>query len=149
MTQADIRRWTKYNQLILICGRYEGVDERVAEHIADEEISVGKYVLTGGEIPAMIVVDTVSRLIPGVLGKAESLNEESFSDAPGEKKLKTDKLKTKNWFLEYPQYTKPRAFKGMRVPEVLLSGDHGAIDAWRTSQAHKRTKSRRPDLLAR
>lgn len=124
-TQADARRFAICDQLIMICGRYEGVDERVAEYIADEEISVGNFVLTGGEIPAMIVVDAVSRLIPGVLGKKESLEEESFS------KLKTDKLITDNYFLEHPQYTRPENFCGWKVPKVLLSGDHKKIAEWR------------------
>ncbi len=115
-TQADARRLVKYDQLILLCGRYEGVDERVAEHIADEELSVGNYVLTGGEIPAMIVVDAVARLIPGVLGKEGSLAEESFSRPK---------------YREYPQYTRPEKFKSWRVPEVLLSGHHKKIQKWR------------------
>ena len=115
-TQADARRLAKYDQLILICGRYEGVDERVAEHIADEEISVGNFVLTGGEIPAMIVIDAVARLVPGVLGKKESLEEESFS---------------REGFAEYPQYTRPEKFRGWKVPEVLLSGNHKEIKKWK------------------
>lgn len=123
MTQKDVRRWAKnYNQLILICGRYEGVDERVAQHIADEEISVGEYVLTGGEIPAMIVVDAVARLLPGVLGKKESLLEESFS---------------KKEFLEYPQYTRPEEFKNWPVPSILLSGDHKKIKEWQQKNSLK------------
>jgi tRNA (guanine37-N1)-methyltransferase len=130
--QADARRLARYDQLILICGRYEGVDERVAEYIADEEISVGNFVLTGGEIPAMIIVDAVSRLIPGVLGKKESLEEESFS-------LKSDfkdspKFDFNESYLEYPQYTRPEKFKGWPVPEVLLSGDHAKIREWRRKQ---------------
>ena len=123
-TQAAARRLAKYDQIILICGRYEGVDERVAEHLADEEVSVGKFVLTGGEIPAMIVVDAVSRLVPGVLGKAESLNEESFSQT------KNYKLKTTN-YLEYPQYTRPENFRGWKTPGVLLSGNHKEIEEWK------------------
>jgi len=115
-TQADARRLAKYDRLILICGRYEGVDERVAEHIADEEISVGNFVLTGGEIPAMILVDAVSRLIPGVLGKKESLVVESHSQ---------------EGYIEYPQYTRPEKFRNWKVPEILLSGDHKKISAWR------------------
>jgi len=115
-TQADARRLAKYDQLIMICGRYEGVDERVAEHIADEELSVGNFVLTGGEIPAMIVVDTVARLVRGVLGKKESLKEESFASGGN---------------LEYPQYTRPENFKVWKVPKVLLSGDHKKIEEWR------------------
>ncbi|MDD5589623.1 MAG: tRNA (guanosine(37)-N1)-methyltransferase TrmD [Candidatus Portnoybacteria bacterium] len=114
--QAEARRLTQYEQLILICGRYEGVDERVAENVADEELSVGNFVLTGGEIPAMILVDVVSRLIPGVLGKKESLDEESFG---------------KEGSVEYAQYTRPEDFMGWKVPEILLSGDHKKIAEWR------------------
>jgi len=122
--QADARRLAKYDQLILICGRYEGVDERVAKYIADEELSVGNFVLTGGEIPAMIIVDTVSRLIPEVLGKKESLEEESFL------KVQSSKFKVQS-YLEYPQYTRPEKFRGWKVPEVLLSGNHKKIEEWR------------------
>lgn len=115
-TQDDAKRLAEYDNLILICGRYEGVDERVAEHIADEEISIGDYVLTGGEIPAMVVVDSISRLLPGALGNAESIEEESHNQE-GQ--------------LEYPQYTKPEDFQGWKVPEVLLSGNHKEINKWR------------------
>lgn len=132
--QTEARRLAKYDQLILICGRYEGVDERVAEHIADEEISVGNFVLTGGEIPAMIVVDAVSRLIPGVLGKKESLAEESFSQT------KNQKLKTRNYYLEYPQYTRPENFRGWKVPSVLLSGNHAEIKEWRKIKSKTKNK---------
>ena len=133
MTQADIRRWAKYDQLILICGRYEGVDERVAEYIADEEVYVGNYVLTGGEIPAMIVVDAVSRLVAGVLGKKESLKEESFG--------KNDQIPITNdqWqYLKYPQYTRPEEFRGWKVPRVLLGGNHRKIQEWK--QKHSKVK---------
>jgi len=119
--------------LILICGHYEGVDERVRKHLVDEEISIGDYVLTGGELPAMVLIDSVVRLLPGVLGDKNSLNFESF----------------KGNLLEYPQYTRPADFKGMRVPEILLSGDHKKIEIWRKEQALKRTKQRRPDILQR
>jgi len=120
--QAMARRFSKLDNLIMICGRYEGVDERVAKYIADEEVSIGDYVLTGGEIPAMIVVDAVTRLIPGVIAK-ESLNEESFS-------IKKQKdLANENY--EYPQYTRPESFNKWSVPKVLLSGDHKKIDEWR------------------
>lgn len=115
-TQKDAMRLSKYDNLILLCGRYEGVDERVAKYIADEEISVGDYILTGGEIPAMVLVDSVSRLIPGVLGNEESVETESHSQAG---------------YLEYPQYTKPEKFLGWEVPEVLLGGNHGKIEEWR------------------
>lgn len=144
-TQADARRLAKYDQLILICGRYEGVDERVAEHIVDEELSVGNFVLTGGEIPAMIVVDAVSRLVPGVLGKKESLIEESFSKRlrttdyglrPDRNFLAVDRGQwTVSEYLEYPQYTRPENFRGWKVPEVLLSGDHQKIAEWRLKQS--------------
>lgn len=123
-TQADAKRLSKYDRLILICGRYEGVDERVAEQIADEEISIGDYVLTGGEIPAMIVVDSLTRLIPGVLGNPKSIQDESHNFL----QTKNYKLKTN---LEYPQYTKPEEWNGWKVPEVLLSGNHKEIENWR------------------
>ena len=142
-TQTDARRLAKYDQLILICGRYEGVDERVAEHIADEELSVGNFVLTGGEIPAMIVVDAVSRLLPGVINK-ESLKEESFS-VPVSARLRpacgtsADAQFSSSAFGgekigEYPQYTRPEEFKGWKVPGVLLGGNHAEIKEWREKQ---------------
>jgi tRNA (guanine37-N1)-methyltransferase len=115
-TQKDARRLSKYDNLVMICGRYEGVDERVAKYLVDEEISIGDYVLTGGEIPAMIVVDSVTRLLPGVLGNIESAKDESHSI---------------EGLLEYPQYTKPEEFKGWRVPKVLMSGNHKEIERWR------------------
>ncbi|OGY41997.1 MAG: hypothetical protein A2Y82_05345 [Candidatus Buchananbacteria bacterium RBG_13_36_9] len=124
LTQKDLQRLKKYDQLILICGRYEGVDNRVAEHLVDEEISIGSYVLTGGEIPVMVLVDGITRLLPGVLGNLESPKDESFSkETPmGQAEL------------EYPQYTKPEKFKSWKVPEVLLSGNHGKIKEWREKQ---------------
>jgi len=115
-TQRAARRLSKYDRLVLICGRYEGVDERVAEHIADEELSIGEFVLSGGELAAMVVVDAVSRLVPGVLGNAESARDESHREAG---------------YLEYPQYTKPESFRGLKVPEELLSGNHADIASWR------------------
>jgi len=131
-TQAVARELAHHPWLILICGHYEGVDERVREHLVTDEISIGDYVLTGGELPAMVVVDAVARLVPGVLDP-ESIAEESHSSN----------------LLEYPQYTRPPEFRGWRVPEVLLSGDHGAIARWRRREAIRRTACRRPDLLAR
>ena len=122
---------SKYNRLILLCGHYEGFDERIREFLADEEISIGDYVLTGGELPAMVVVDAVVRLLPGVLGSNESIMEDSFS----------------NSLLEYPQYTRPRIFEGHAVPEVLLSGNHQQISKWRRLQSLLRTLKKRPDLL--
>lgn len=120
-------------RVVLICGRYEGVDERVALHLATDEISIGDYVVTGGELPAMVVVDAVSRHIPGVVGKEGSVRRESFADG----------------LLDYPQYTRPREYRGMKVPEVLFSGDHEKIEAWRRRKALEKTRQRRPDLLAR
>ena len=119
--------------LIIICGHYEGIDERVREHLVDEEISVGDYVLTGGEIPAMALVDAITRLIPGVLGKEESLVHESFEDG----------------LLEGSQYTRPANFRGIKVPDVLLSGNHKSIKIWRHAKARALTKKIRPDLLDR
>lgn len=122
-TQADARRFaTEYDRLVLICGRYEGVDERVAEYLVDEELSVGEYVLTGGELPAMIVTDAVARLIPGVLGNSESAVTESHSE---------------EGVLESPQYTKPEEYRGYRVPEVLLSGHHAEIAKWHKEHSRK------------
>lgn len=119
-TQRDAERLKQYDKLIFICGRYEGIDERVAEHVADEEISLGDFVLTGGELPAMIVIDSIARLLPGVLGNAESIKDESHSQ---------------DGYLEYPQYTKPEKFLDWAVPEVLLSGNHEEIRKWREKQA--------------
>jgi tRNA (guanine37-N1)-methyltransferase len=139
---------TEYSNLILICGHYEGFDERVREHLVDEEISIGDYILTGGELPAMVLVDVISRLIPGVLGKKESLKYESFSEI--HPRLSTSKVRDKSAsirVLEYPQYTRPEVYRGWKVPKILLSGNHQEIETWRSEQALLRTKSRRPDLL--
>ena len=119
------------NDLILVCGRYEGVDERVIELAVDMELSIGDYVLSGGEIPALALVDGLARLLPGVLGDATSTKSESFVDGR----------------LEYPQYTRPEEVAGRRVPSVLLSGDHGAIEAWREKEGFRKTQIRRPDLI--
>ncbi|MBU3957372.1 tRNA (guanosine(37)-N1)-methyltransferase TrmD [Patescibacteria group bacterium] len=129
--QKLAKNFSKEKHMIFICGHYEGVDERIREHLIDEEISIGDYVLTGGELPAMVVIDTLVRLIPGVLEKPEAIKNESFS--------------TKT--LEYPQYTRPANFKGWKVPETLLSGNHKKIAAWRKKKSLERTKKRRPDLL--
>ncbi|HUL32190.1 MAG TPA: tRNA (guanosine(37)-N1)-methyltransferase TrmD [Thermodesulfobacteriota bacterium] len=125
------RRLSTQSHLVLLCGRYEGVDERARE-LTDEEISIGDYVLTGGELAAMVLIDAVSRFVPGVLGSDRSAEEDSFF----------------NSLLEYPQYTRPVDFRGSRVPEVLLSGNHSAISLWRRKEALRRTSLRRPDLLA-
>jgi tRNA (guanine37-N1)-methyltransferase len=121
----------RHSQVILICGRYEGVDERVSEHLATDEISIGDYVLSGGELAAMVVVDAAARLVPGVVGKEESVRHDSFFEGR----------------LDYPQYTRPREFRGMKVPQVLFSGDHKKIEAWRRNKALEKTCLRRPDLL--
>ncbi len=120
-----------YNNLILLCGHYEGVDRRIVEEIVDEEISIGDFVLTGGEIPACILTDAVARLVPGVLADAECYEKESISSG----------------MLEYPQYTRPYEFHGRTVPEILLSGHHANIDAWRETEARRLTEEQRPDLL--
>ena len=122
---------SRLNHICLVCGRYEGVDERIRAYYVDDEISIGDYVLTGGELPAMVVLDSVARLLPGVLGNDESITEESFVGG----------------LLEYPHFTRPEIFEGHRVPEILVSGDHGAIHRWRRRQSLFRTWQRRPDLL--
>ena len=124
---------SRYSRIVLICGHYEGVDERVREHLIDREISIGDYVLTGGELPAMIVVDAVSRLVPEVLGNRESALFDSFSTG----------------LLEGPHYTRPQEYRDWRVPDVILSGDHKKINEWRRRKSLKRTLARRPDLLAK
>ncbi len=129
--QDKAKELSKCEHIIILCGHYEGVDERIIEKYIDEEISIGDYVLTGGEIPAMAVVDSLSRYVDGVLGNSESLIEESIASGS----------------LEYPQYTHPRVFEGMEVPAVLLSGNHKKIEEWRTAQSKRITKDRRPDLL--
>ena len=130
LTQAVAQELSKEAHLILVCGHYEGIDARV-ESMVDDEISIGDFVLTGGELAALVIVDAVVRLRPGVLGNSASPEEESFSEG----------------LLEYPQYTRPRSHKGQDVPEVLLSGNHARIDAWREQQSLERTRARRPDLL--
>ena len=131
LTTAKARELAKEEHLVLLCGHYEGVDQRALDACIDEEISIGDYILTGGELAAMVLTDCVSRFVPGVLGSGESAEEESFSDG----------------LLEYPQYTRPREFRGMEVPEILLSGDHAKIRAWRRQESLRATKRFRPDLL--
>ena len=130
LNQKMVEKLSKENHLIILCGHYEGIDQRVLDKIVDEEISIGDYVLTGGEIPAMVLIDSVSRYIEGVL-KKDSICEESFS----------------NGLLEYPQYTRPETFEGEMVPEILLSGHHGNIERWRKEKSIEITKKKRPDLL--
>ena len=130
-TQAVARELAQEKDLLLVTGHYEGFDERIRERLAHDELSIGDYVLTNGALPAMVVVDAVTRLLPGVLGDDESSHDESFSGA----------------LLEYPHYTRPAEFRGMKVPDILLSGNHAEIAKWRVEQAKLRTKERRPDLL--
>lgn len=129
--QQAAQELAQQKHLILVCGHYEGVDERVRQALVDDEISIGDYVLTNGALAAIVVVDAVARLVPGVLGHADSAKDESFTSGG----------------LEYPQYTRPAEFRGMKVPEVLVSGDHAAIARWRAEQSRQRTRERRPDLL--
>lgn len=131
LDQAMARALADSDGFSLLCGRYEGVDERVRRHLVDDELSVGDYVLAGGEVAALVVLEAVGRLVPGVMGNDASAGEESFADG----------------LLEYPQYTKPPSFRGMEVPEILRSGDHGRIAAWRRAQALRRTLAHRPDLI--
>jgi tRNA (guanine37-N1)-methyltransferase len=128
--QATARRLAGEKHLIMISGHYEGIDQRVAEHLVDEEISLGDYILTNGTLAALVVTDAVVRLLPGVLGDEQSVADESFSHG----------------LLEYPHYTRPAEFRGWKVPDILLSGNHAAIEAWRREQARERTRERRPDL---
>ncbi len=130
LKQERAKKLSTYSQLIILCGRYEGIDERVLSFV-DEEISIGDFVLTGGEIAAMAVLDVVARLVPGVVGDAASVSEDTFS----------------NSLLKYPQYTRPDNFRGLSVPEILLSGDHKKIAEWRSAESLKRTLKRRPDLI--
>jgi tRNA (guanine37-N1)-methyltransferase len=130
-SQEVAESYSRTQSVVLICGRYEGVDERVVEHLIDDELSIGDYVLSGGEIPAMVVVEAVTRLIPGALGCEESAQRESFADG----------------LLDYPHYTRPAEYRGMKVPDVLLSGNHAEIERWRRSEALRKTLQRRPDLI--
>jgi len=133
LTQMLAKNFAKNKNLIIICAHYEGIDERVRKGIIDEDISIGDYILTGGELPALVLIDCVTRLIPGVLGKEDSLINESFEHN----------------LLEYPQYTRPSNFRGMKVPDVLLSGNHKAIQKWQRDQSLAKTERCRPDLLRR
>ena len=128
--QEMAQEMAQESDLIFLCGHYEGIDERVLEEIVTDEVSIGDYVLTGGELPAMVMIDAIARLVPGVLHNGESAQTESFGDG----------------LLEYPQYSRPESWHGKKVPEVLLSGDHAKVDAWRLEQSLLRTKERRPDL---
>ena len=131
LTQVIVRELAAAESLLLVCGAYEGFDERIREHLADDELSIGDFVLTNGALPAMVLIDAVSRLLPGVLGDDQSAADESFSHG----------------LLEYPHYTRPAEFRGWKVPDVLVSGNHAAIEKWRRDKARERTRERRPDLL--
>lgn len=131
LTQSLVSELSSEEQVVLVCGRYEGMDDRIPEVLGAEEVSIGEYVLAGGEMPALVLIEAVSRLLPGVMGNEESLGEESFADG----------------LLEYPQYTRPADFRGLKVPDVLISGHHGMVAAWRREQALRRTLERRPELL--
>jgi tRNA (guanine37-N1)-methyltransferase len=132
LDQGEVARLAREPHLVLVCGRYEGVDQRAIELAIDEEVSIGDYVLSGGEVPAMVVVEAITRLLPGVLGNPESVCTESFQAG----------------LLEGPQYTRPAVFRGRKVPEVLRSGDHAAVARWRAEQAWQFTRTRRPDLAS-
>ncbi len=131
LTQPKVEELASRDHLVLLCGRYEGVDERVATDAADEELSIGDYVLAGGEVAALVVIEAMSRIVPGVVGNEASLRSESHTTGA----------------LEYPQYTRPAEYRGVTVPDILLSGDHGAIERWRKQQSEQLTRERRPDLL--
>jgi tRNA (guanine37-N1)-methyltransferase len=135
-TQSEALRLSKARQVILVCGRYEGIDERVIEHLATAELSIGDFVLSGGEIGAVVIVDAVARYIPGVVGKEGSILRDSFSDPAALQTL-----------VEHPHYTRPAEFRGWAVPEVLISGDHEAVRNWREEAARRKTEKNRPDLL--
>ena len=134
--QAEALRLSKADQVVLVCGRYEGIDERVIEHLATAEISIGDFIVSGGEIAAAVVVDAVARYVPGVVGKEESILRDSFSDPASETQL-----------VEHPHYTRPADFRGWQVPDILISGDHEAVRKWRHEAALKKTQRNRPDLL--
>jgi tRNA (guanine37-N1)-methyltransferase len=129
--QAEAARMSHLSHVVLLCGRYEGMDERVRELVATDEVSIGDYVLSGGELPALVIIDAISRLVPGVVGDEQSVEQDSFSDG----------------VLDYPHYTRPAEFSGRRVPDVLLSGHHGDVRRWRRKTALARTLERRPELL--
>jgi tRNA (guanine37-N1)-methyltransferase len=153
-TQETARRYAKRERLILICGRYEGVDERVAEHLATEEICVGDYVLSGGELPAAIVVDAVTRLLPGALGNEASSQNESFSDSPNDSEPLGSQVSrsrhsapaTRHLLLDFPHFTRPADYRGWKVPEVLIGGNHAEVAKWRQQKALEKTRRNRPEL---
>jgi tRNA (guanine37-N1)-methyltransferase len=148
-TQEIARRFAKLDRIVLVCGRYEGVDERVAEHLATDEVSVGDYVLSGGELPAALILDAVTRLLPGALGNEASAENESFSQSLelAGSVSRHWPLATRRCLLDYPHYTRPADFRGWTVPEVLIGGHHAEVAKWRKLQAERKTRQNRPDLL--
>jgi tRNA (guanine37-N1)-methyltransferase len=149
--QETGRRYSQLQRIILICGRYEGVDERVAEHLATEEISIGDFVLSGGELPAMLVMDAVTRLVPGALGNEASSQNESFSASPSSAAPSLQSARergaTKSIMLDFPHYTRPAEYRGWKVPEILIGGNHAEVAKWRKQKAVEKTRRNRPDLL--
>ena len=154
--QETARRYSQLQRIILICGRYEGVDERVAEHLANEEVSIGDFVLSGGELPAMLVMDAVTRLLPGALGNEASSQNESFSElqavtAKPDKSWNTTRSesgKEVRMLLDFPHYTRPAEYRGWKVPEILISGNHAEVAKWRKQKAVEKTRRNRPDLFS-
>lgn len=155
--QETARRYAQRDRIIFICGRYEGVDERVAQHLATEEISIGDFVLSGGELPAMMIVDAVTRLLPGALGNEASSENESFSAISENRTAESDRPRAISSsssaagraLLDFPHYTRPAEYRGWAVPEVLIGGNHAEVAKWRRSSAEEKTRRNRPDLLAR
>jgi tRNA (guanine37-N1)-methyltransferase len=150
LDQASVRRYAQLDRILFICGRYEGVDERVREHLATEEVSIGDFVLSGGELPGALIVDAVTRLLPGALGNEASSQNESFSllDASEPKpSLPGRPPAGSHLLLDFPHYTRPADFRGWKVPEVLIGGNHAEVDKWRRERALAKTRSNRPDLL--
>ena len=150
--QETARRFAKLQRIILICGRYEGVDERVAEHLATDEISIGDFVLSGGELPAMVIVDAVTRLLPGSLGNEASSQNESFSvNSPKDETAEPSPMRGKGspTLLDFPHYTRPAEYRGWKVPDVLIGGNHAEVTAWRREEALEKTRRNRPDLFTR
>jgi tRNA (guanine37-N1)-methyltransferase len=144
-TQETARRFAKINRLVLLCGRYEGVDERVAEHLATDEISIGDFVLTGGELPAALIVDAVTRLLPGAVGNEASTQNESFQEYVGAPSAPD---RARSVLLDFPHYTRPAEYRGWKVPDVLIGGNHAEVAKWRRHMAIEKTRRNRPDLPA-
>jgi tRNA (guanine37-N1)-methyltransferase len=145
-TQETARRYAQLGRILFICGRYEGVDERVAEHLATEEVSIGDFVLSGGELPAALILDAVTRLLPGALGNEASSQNESFSQTEPVQEVRHLREAVADLLLDFPHYTRPADFRGWKVPEVLIGGNHSEVAKWRRAQALEKTRRNRPDL---